>query len=171
MPDGSHPAIFADISKRPDRTQPVGLRHKLVAGLLLAVGLVFCGVIALISIAVALVATVLLQRSEGGALGIGGGGGGFMTGRGKASALTRTTAWLAAGFFVTSIALAIMAGTNRIAPSIIQRAAPPAESSAPPPGGLMDNLKQQQQQQAPTAPAVPQAPISGAPQPPAAPAP
>lgn len=119
-------------------------------------------------IVLALVATVLLQRSEGGALGIGGGGGGgFMTGRGKASALTRTTAWLAAGFFATSIALAIMAGTNRIAPSIIQRAAPPAESSAP--GGLMDNLKQQQQ--APAAPAAPQAPISGAPQPPAAPAP
>jgi preprotein translocase subunit SecG len=120
-------------------------------------------------IVLALVATVLLQRSEGGALGIGGGGGGFMTGRGKASALTRTTAWLAAGFFATSIALAIMAGTNRIAPSILQRAAPPAESSAPAPGGLMDNLKQQQQ--APAAPAVPQAPISGAPQPPAAPAP
>jgi preprotein translocase subunit SecG len=119
-------------------------------------------------IVLALVATVLLQRSEGGALGIGGGGG-FMTGRGKASALTRTTAWLAAGFFATSIALAIMAGTNRIAPSIIQRAAPPAESSAPPPGGLMDNLKQQQQ--APAVPAAPQAPISGAPQPPAAPAP
>jgi preprotein translocase subunit SecG len=121
-------------------------------------------------IVLALVATVLLQRSEGGALGIGGGGGGFMTGRGKTSALTRTTAWLAAGFFATSIALAIMAGTNRIAPSIIQRAAPPAESSAPAPGGgLMDNLKQQQQ--APAAPVGPQAPISGAPQPPAAPAP
>mgnify|MGYP001491236719 CR=1 FL=1 len=47
-------------------------------------------------LAVALVATVLLQRSEGGALGIGGGGDGFMTGRGAGNALTRATAILAA---------------------------------------------------------------------------
>lgn len=117
-------------------------------------------------IVIALVGVVLLQRSEGGALGMGGGGG-FMTGRGKANALTTTTAWLAAGFFATSIALAIMAGTNRIAPSIIPRAAPPGQTApaAPAEGGILDNLKKQQ------APAAPQAPISGAPQPPAAPAP
>lgn len=62
-------------------------------------------------IALALVGTVLLQRSEGGALGIGGGGGGggFMTGRGTANALTRLTAMLALGFFITSIALTVMA--------------------------------------------------------------
>ena len=58
MPDGSHPAIVA-MSKRAHRSQPVGLRHKLAAGLLLVVGLVFCGLIALVSIAVAIVATVL----------------------------------------------------------------------------------------------------------------
>ena len=57
-------------------------------------------------VAMALVALVLLQRSEGGALGIGGGGGGggggFMSGRGTANLLTRITAMLAAGFFMTS---------------------------------------------------------------------
>ncbi len=61
-----------------------------------------------IMIAIAMVASVLLQRSEGGALGIGGGGG-FMTGRGAANALTRTTTALALGFFLTSILLTIVA--------------------------------------------------------------
>ena len=61
-------------------------------------------------IATALVAVVLLQRSEGGALGIGGGGGGgFLTGRGTANLLTRTTAGLAAAFFATSILLTLVA--------------------------------------------------------------
>lgn len=59
-------------------------------------------------IAIALVVTVLLQRSEGGALGIGGGGS-FMTGRSSADTLTKITAWLAAAFFVTSITLTILA--------------------------------------------------------------
>ena len=70
-----------------------------------------------IMIAVSLVGVVLLQRSEGGALGIGGGG--FMTARGTANLLTRITALLAAAFFVTSISLAILAGNGRQAPSII----------------------------------------------------
>lgn len=73
-------------------------------------------------IAVALVGVVLLQRSEGGALGIGGGagaGGGFMTARGTANLLTRVTAFLAAAFFITSIGLAILAGNGRQAPSIV----------------------------------------------------
>ena len=63
-------------------------------------------------IVLALIGVVLLQRSEGGALGIGGGGGGgggFLTGRGAANALTRTTSVLAALFFATSISLAIIA--------------------------------------------------------------
>jgi len=67
-------------------------------------------------IAIALVITVLLQPSEGGGLGLGGGGGGgaglggFLSGRGTANALTRTTAVLAAFFMATSIALTIFAG-------------------------------------------------------------
>lgn len=63
-------------------------------------------------IVLALIGIVLLQRSEGGALGMGGGGGaggGFMTSRGAANALTRTTSVLAALFFATSISLAIFA--------------------------------------------------------------
>jgi preprotein translocase subunit SecG len=61
-------------------------------------------------ITVALVGIVLMQRSEGGALGIGGGGDGFMSGRGAANLLTRTTAILAAVFFATSLLLAMLAG-------------------------------------------------------------
>jgi preprotein translocase subunit SecG len=68
-------------------------------------------------VAIALVITVLLQRSEGGGLGIGGGGGGgggggFMSARGAANMLTRTTAILAACFMGTSLLLAILAETN-----------------------------------------------------------
>lgn len=59
-------------------------------------------------IVVALVGVVLVQRSEGGGLGIGGGSG-LMTARGAANALTRATAILAAGFFATSIALSMIA--------------------------------------------------------------
>ena len=59
-------------------------------------------------VVVALVGVVLLQRSEGGGLGIGGGSG-FMTARGASNALTRTTAFLAVAFFATSLTLSIMA--------------------------------------------------------------
>lgn len=59
-------------------------------------------------IVLALVGVVLLQRSEGGGLGIGGGSG-FMTARGAANALTRATAILAAAFFATSLLLSILA--------------------------------------------------------------
>lgn len=59
-------------------------------------------------IVLALVGVVLLQRSEGGGLGIGGGSG-FMTARGAANALTRATAILAAAFFVTSLGLSLIA--------------------------------------------------------------
>ncbi len=79
-------------------------------------------------IALALVSVVLLQRSEGGALGIGGGGGGgFMSARGSANLLTRTTAVLAAGFMITSLTLAILAGTQTKPRSIVDS----IESSVP----------------------------------------
>jgi preprotein translocase subunit SecG len=72
-------------------------------------------------IALAMIGVVLLQRSEGGALGIGGGGGGggmggFMTGRGTANLLSRTTAMLAFGFMCTSLLLTILAKQD-LAPS------------------------------------------------------
>ena len=65
-----------------------------------------------VMVGVVLVGVVMLQRSEGGALGIGGspgGGGGLMSGRGTANLLTRATAILGAAFMTTSIVLAIMA--------------------------------------------------------------
>jgi preprotein translocase subunit SecG len=61
-------------------------------------------------IAIALIGVVLLQRSEGGALGIGGGGGGSLfSARGVGNTLTRTTAILAVIFFLTSIGLTLLA--------------------------------------------------------------
>lgn len=123
-------------------------------------------------IVLALIAVVLLQRSEGG-LGLGGGGGGtsgFMTGRGQANALTRTTAVLAAIFFATSLALSVIASYGRAPRSILDRAAPASGQQAPAgQGGVLDQLRQLQGDQpaapAPSAPAVPfEAPAGGAPQ-------
>lgn len=76
-----------------------------------------------ILIALALIGAVLLQRSEGGGLGIGGSGGGagggFMTARGTANMMTRITTILATCFFGTSLLLAILAGTGRESVSIV----------------------------------------------------
>jgi preprotein translocase subunit SecG len=107
-------------------------------------------------VVVALVGVVLLQRSEGGALGIGGGG--FMTGRGQANALTRATAILGTIFFITSLALTVMANMGRAPKSIFDGVAPPSQSA--PGGSVLDQLKQieERQQQAPAAPAAPTAP-------------
>ena len=60
---------------------------------------------------IALVVVILIQRSEGGALGIGGGGsgmGGMFSSRGAANLLTRLTAFLAAGFMATSLILTVL---------------------------------------------------------------
>lgn len=83
-------------------------------------------------IAVALVGVVLVQKSEGGALGIGGGGGGFMSIRGTANLLTRTTGILAAAFFATSIILALMAGTHRKPSSVVDPAPTTQQTPAVP---------------------------------------
>jgi preprotein translocase subunit SecG len=64
-------------------------------------------------LAVALVILVLLQRSEGGVLGIGGSSSGLMTARGAADLLTTATRWLATAFVITSIALAAIAARDR----------------------------------------------------------
>lgn len=86
-------------------------------------------------ITLALVGVILLQRSEGGALGIGGGGGGLMTARGAANLLTRSTTILAGLFIAMSILLAVLAaGTNKrrtIDPSLA-KAAPTAPAPAAP---------------------------------------
>ncbi len=95
----------------------------------------------------ALIGAVLLQRSEGGGLGIGGGGG-FMTSRGTANVLTRATAILAGLFFLTSLALSILAGYGRAPTSIFGTtpsgqtapAAPGAPSAPGQGGGLLNRL-------------------------------
>ena len=110
-----------------------------------------------VMVAVALVGVVLLQRSEGGALGIGGGGGGgFMTGRSAGNALTKTTAILAACFFATSLVLSILAGTHRAGPSILNPGGEPGGGLAPleVPGGPATAPAPA----APLAPTAPQAP-------------
>jgi preprotein translocase subunit SecG len=103
-------------------------------------------------IALALVVVVLLQRSEGGGLGMGRSSDGMMSVRGQANLLTRTTAILAAVFFATSIALAVFAGTaNRPSPIIpTGPSAPVAPGAAPSPGTGP----------APAAPAPPTAPAA-----------
>src|SRR6201996_5737697 len=116
-------------------------------------------------IVVVLIGAVLLQKSEGGGLGMGGGAG-FMSSRGTANLLTRTTAILAVCFFVTSLLLSWLASFNR-APSSIVGPAPASQGQpagggaapvAPPTsGGLLDTLKKadERQNQAPAAPEAP----------------
>ena len=73
-------------------------------------------------IALALIGVIMLQKSEGGALGMGGGGmSGFMTGRSTANLLTRTTAILGAAFFATSILLVLLGQGDRGPRSIIDQ--------------------------------------------------
>ncbi|MBV8567148.1 MAG: preprotein translocase subunit SecG [Methylobacteriaceae bacterium] len=118
-------------------------------------------------VVIALVGVVLLQRSEGGALGIGGASG-FLTGRGQANVLTRATAILAALFFATSLGLSILAGLNRAPKSILEGATPPAAPSQPAPGGF-DLRKQIEGNQPPAAGGPPAPAAPAAPAPPAAP--
>jgi preprotein translocase subunit SecG len=111
-------------------------------------------------VVVALVAVVLLQRSEGGALGIGGGG--FMTGRGQANVLTRATAILAAVFFATSLGLTIYANVMRAPKSILDSVQTPNSQApaTPASGTVLDELKKIEQQRQTQPPAQPQAPQS-----------
>ena len=84
-------------------------------------------------LALTLVGTVLLQRSEGGALGMGGGGGGgggLITSRSAANLLTRLTAILAAGFMITSLTLTIMARNTTGPQSVMDADTAPAPVEA-----------------------------------------
>ncbi len=103
-------------------------------------------------IVLALIGVVLLQRSEGGALGIGGGGGGggFMNSRGTANALTRATAILATGFFLTSLLLSILAGWRPAGPTLINPNAPTTINPQGP--TILDQIQKNQ----PKGPQVPQ---------------
>jgi preprotein translocase subunit SecG len=100
-------------------------------------------------IAAALVAVILMQRSEGGGLGVGGSSSGFMTARGAADFLTRSTAILGGVFVALSIVLAAVAGVSR-GPAKVDTSL--ANSVAPAPTAP-----------APTAPLAGQAPDAGAP--------
>lgn len=81
-------------------------------------------------LAISLVIVVLLQRSEGGALGIGGGNmGGLVSARGSANLMTRATGVIAGLFIATSLTLAILAGNARTTRSILDQ--PAVETSIP----------------------------------------
>ena len=106
-------------------------------------------------VAISLIGTILMQRSEGGGLGVGGSSSGFMTARGAADFLTRSTAVLGGLFIVLSIVMAAIAGVSRgptkIDTSLANSATPlvqpkSAPQQAPPPAGQPSN------QQAPAVP-------------------
>lgn len=121
-------------------------------------------------VVVTLVGLVLLQKSEGGGLGMGGGDG-FLSSRGTSNVLTRTTAILAGVFFVTSLALSVLAGIQRRPTSILpaSASAPASQPAAPgqkPPagssgGGILNQLQGQSapSKSGPAAPTVPAVPI------------
>ena len=75
--------------------------------------------VAMIIISVALSGVILLQRSEGGALGMGGGPSGFMTARGAGNLLTTTTWWLGGLFVVCAISLTIVGNMERASRSVV----------------------------------------------------
>jgi preprotein translocase subunit SecG len=124
-------------------------------------------------VAVALIITVLLQRSEGGALGIGGSGsglGGMFSARGAANTLTQTTAFLAAAFFIISIVLNVLTLRGVQTHSILDTTTTPAGApislparhpagpqprSLPQPAPQQQTPAPQQQAPAPKAPTVP----------------
>jgi preprotein translocase subunit SecG len=116
-------------------------------------------------IVLALIGVVLLQKSEGGGLGVGSTGG-FLSSRGTANVLTRTTAFLALAFFATSLGLNWIASYQR-KPTSVLTGAPPANQNqgapsaplAPQGGGLLNDLGGGQQ-------TPPPAPPSGQPAPP-----
>jgi preprotein translocase subunit SecG len=95
-------------------------------------------------IVLAMIAVILLQKSEGGGLGMGGGGaGGFMSSRGTANVLTRTTAFLAMGFFLGAMLLSILAGLDRKPKSILPSAPASTQQQNPtlPPLDVPDSLR------------------------------
>ena len=89
-------------------------------------------------VAIVLIGLVMLQRSEGGALGIGGGSGNLFSSRGVGNTLTRATAILAACFFATSIALTMLSnqkGGGSIVDQVQTQPAPAGTAPAPATGG------------------------------------
>ncbi|MGE5064524.1 MAG: preprotein translocase subunit SecG [Myxococcales bacterium] len=99
-------------------------------------------------IAVALISVILMQRSEGGGLGVGGSSSGFMTARGAADFLTRATSVLGGLFIVLSIVMAAIAGATRT-PTKVDTSL--ANVATP-----LERPRQQQQQPTPNPATAPQ---------------
>jgi preprotein translocase subunit SecG len=112
-------------------------------------------------VAAALVGVILIQKSEGGGLGVGGSPSGLMSARGAADFLTRTTTILATLFVVLSIALAALAVRTSSgreidtslergnAAGIVEQQQPAADPLAAPAGGQAAPAQQAPAQQAP----------------------
>ncbi len=115
-------------------------------------------------VTIALIGVVLIQRSEGGGLGLGGGQGmgSFMTGRGTANLLTRTTAILGTAFFLLSLALALLykGGATDNAAALLNV---PAQTPAAPAPGTQPSLPKTPAGALPAAPPPPAIPLMPAP--------
>ncbi len=108
-------------------------------------------------VAASLVGVILMQRSEGGGLGVGGSSSGFMTARGASDFLTRSTAVLGAAFILLSIIMAAIAGATggpvEVDTSLANSTAPVQQNqAAPAPPAQLPGVQPQQNE---TAPAVP----------------
>jgi preprotein translocase subunit SecG len=112
-------------------------------------------------VALALICIILLQKSEGGALGIGGGGGGggnLFSARGVGNTLTRTTAILALAFFITSLSLTMLSIYSRGGGGSLfgTTGAPAGSSQQAPAGSVLPQLPGQ----TPSQPQQPQVPVT-----------
>ena len=114
-------------------------------------------------VAASLVGVILMQRSEGGGLGVGGSSSGFMTARGAADFLTRSTAVLATIFVALAIALAAIAGVSRQPTTLDTTLANQVAPAAPASGVPTPGQPLQQQQPAQQAPQQEQSPAQNAP--------
>ena len=107
-------------------------------------------------VGLSLIGVILMQRSEGGGLGVGGSSSGFMTARGAADFLTRSTAVLGGLFIVLSIVMAAIAGATRepakIDTSLAGKTAQQQTQPAPAQPAPAQPANPQQNQQAPTVP-------------------
>ena len=114
----------------------------MLLGILLTIHIIVC---------ICLIAVVLMQRSEGGALGMGGGPSGFMSARGAGDLLTRITWILGSIFFILSLALTLLSGRQGASESVVDRMKIDA---------IDPNKLNQPAQPAPTSPNAPPPPLS-----------
>jgi preprotein translocase subunit SecG len=107
-------------------------------------------------VAIALISVILMQRSEGGGLGVGGSSSGFMTARGAADFLTRSTSVLGGAFIVLSIVMAAIAGATRepvkIDTSLAGKTGAPVQQTQPATAPAKPIIAPDQNQSAPSVP-------------------